>query len=308
MRRHGFFRRRQNLLALLLVGLYLGVAVAAPVLAPPDDAANPSAFRRVPGNFSSLPTPPGETLLGTAPGGLDIYYTLVWGARSALSFGLTAALGAALIGVMVGAVGGFAGGLANTALMGLTDAFLTFPTVAGVWFFRQVIFSTFPVEGSIDALSPFQTLLLHTDTMLLALILFSWMSYARLINVNIVQLKQAEYVTAARSLGVNRRRLLLRHLLPNAAAPVVVLAARDVGALVLLESAFTFIGLGGSTAWGRLIVSGRDYVIGLAGNPFAYWWTFVPVSLALIGFSVAWNLLGDGINDLLNPRSGQRSL
>jgi len=231
----------------------------------------------------------------------------VWGARSALGFGLTAALSTALIGVMVGAVGGFAGGLANTALMGMTDAFLTFPTVAAVWFFRQVIFSTFPVGGSIESFSPFQALLLRTDTMLLALILFSWMSYARLINVNIVQLKQAEYVTAARALGANRRRLLLRHLLPNAVAPVVVLVARDVGALVLLESAFTFIGRGGSTAWGVLIVSGRDYVIGLSGNPFAYWWTFVPASLALIGFSVAWNLLGDGINDLLNPRSGQRS-
>lgn len=110
MRRHNFFHRWQNLLALLLIGLVVTVAVAAPVLAPPDDpTATPSEFRRVPGNFRMTPTAPGETLLGTVPGGLDVYYTLIWGTRSALKFGLTAAILTALIGVTVGAVGGFAG-------------------------------------------------------------------------------------------------------------------------------------------------------------------------------------------------------
>lgn len=312
MRRHDFFRRWQNLLALLLVGLLVTVAVAAPLLAPPDDpTASPSEFRRVPGNFRMTPTAPGETLLGTVPGGLDVYYTLVWGTRSALKFGLTAAILTALIGVTVGAVGGFAGGLTNVTLMGVTDAFLTFPVVAGVWFLLQLIRAITPPDGIAlapsDALSTIQFLLLKVNPVLLALILFSWMAYARLINVNILQLKKAEYITAAQSLGMSRRRLLIRHLIPNAAAPVVVLVARDVGAMVLMESALTFIGLGGSTSWGVLLVAGRDYVIGLAGNPLAYWWTFLPASLSLIGFSVAWNLLGDGVNDLLNPRSGQRS-
>jgi len=98
---------------------------------------------------------------------------------------------------------------------------------------------------------------------------------------------------------------MLRHLLPNAIAPAVVLVARDVGAMVILESAFTFIGMGGNTEWGVLLVTGRDYVIGMGGNPLAYWWTFLPVSLALVFFGVGWNLLGDGLNTMLNPRTAR---
>ena len=73
-------------------------------------------------------------------------------------------------------------------------------------------------------------------------------------------------------------------------------------AMVILESAFTFIGLGGSTEWGVLLVAGRDYTIGLGGNPLTYWWTFLPATLALVFFGIGWNLLGDGLNTLLNPR------
>ena len=83
---------------------------------------------------------------------------------------------------------------------------------------------------------------------------------------------------------------------------IVVLGARDVGAMVILATAFTFIGLGGSTEWGMLLVAGRDYVIGAGGNPLTYWWVFVPTTLALILFGIGWNLLGDGLNTVLDPR------
>jgi peptide/nickel transport system permease protein len=102
--------------------------------------------------------------------------------------------------------------------------------------------------------------------------------------------------------GARNRRVILRHLLPNALSPAVVMAARDVGAVVILASAFTFIGMGQSTEWGTMLVQGRDYVIGLGGNPLSYWWVFLPVTLALILFGVGWNLLGDGLNDFLNPQ------
>lgn len=84
------------------------------------------------------------------------------------------------------------------------------------------------------------------------------------------------------------------------------LVGRDVGAMVLLESAFTFIGIGGSTEWGVLLASGRDYVIGVGGNPLTYWWTFLPATLALVFFGVGWSMLGDGLNTLLDPRQTQR--
>ncbi len=143
---------------------------------------------------------------------------------------------------------------------------------------------------------------LGLDPVLLTLILFSWMPYARITSANVVQLKQTEYVEAARSIGVRRRRIIGRHLLPNALSPVFVLGARDVGAMVILATAFTFIGLGASTEWGHMLVISRDYIIGLGGNPLTYWWAFVPTTLALIFFGVGWNLLGDGLNTVLDPR------
>ena len=159
-----------------------------------------------------------------------------------------------------------------------------------------------PIELTI-----WQELLLKSniDSIMISLILFSWMPYARLINAMVLQVKQAEFIEAARALGAPNRRIIWRHLLPNAISPAIVLAARDVGGMVILASAFTFIGLGGKIAWGVVLVGGRDYVLGLGGNPFTYWWVFLPISLALILFGISWNLLGDGLNDLLNPRSAR---
>jgi peptide/nickel transport system permease protein len=299
-----FFSRRQNLLALAIVGCYVLVAAAAPLLAPPDDPDNPSPFRVVGRASDHIPHPPSrEAPLGTLPNQLDILYTLVWGTRSALRFGLIVALTTACFGVLIGATSGYFGGRINGLVMRITDAFLTFPTIAGVWLFRQLIFPTSP---DIPATSLQRALLnLKVDPVMLTLILFSWMPYARLINASMAQLKQTGYVLAARSLGARSRRIVLRHLLPNAIAPAIVLAGRDVGGMVILESAFTFIGLGGSTEWGILLVSGRDWIIGMGGNPLTYWWVFLPATLALVLFGIGWNLLGDGLNTLLNPRASR---
>ena len=299
-----FLSRGQNLLALVVVGFYVVVAVAAPLLAPPDDPDNPTPFRVVGRATDHTPHPPSQVaLLGTLPNQWDIYYTLVWGTRSALRFGLIVALTTACFGVLIGATSGYFGGRINGVVMRITDAFLTFPTIAGVWLVKQLIFPTRPDIP----LTSLQTALLNlkVDPVMLTLILFSWMPYARLINANIAHLKQAEYVLAARSLGARNARIILRHLLPNAIAPAIVLAGRDIGGMVILESAFTFIGLGGSTEWGALLVAGRDWVIGLGGNPLIYWWVFLPATLALIFFGVGWNLLGDGLNTLLNPRTSR---
>jgi peptide/nickel transport system permease protein len=129
------------------------------------------------------------------------------------------------------------------------------------------------------------------------------MPYARIVNSLVIQLKGADYVIAAQAMGATPLHTIVRHLLPNAVAPAIVLMARDIGAVVILETAFTFIGLRGTVAWGLILVSSRDYVIGFGGNPFTYWWTFLPVALAIILFGIGWNLLGDGLNTMLNPRT-----
>jgi peptide/nickel transport system permease protein len=238
--------------------------------------------------------------LGTAPGQIDIYYSLVWGSRSALILGLTITVTTALIGILLGAVGGYAGGMFHGLTLRVTDAFLAFPVISGVWLLQQVLMPASPFAE----LSPIQQAFfnLGLSPILLTLIAFSWMPYARLTSANVMQLKQTEYVQAARSIGARRRRIIGRHLLPNVLPSVIVLGARDVGAMVILTAAFTFIGLGGSTEWGDLLAKSRDYIIGSGGNPLTYWWVFVPVTLALILFGIGWNLLGDGLNTVLDPR------
>ncbi len=128
------------------------------------------------------------------------------------------------------------------------------------------------------------------------------MPYARLVNTTVMKIKSKSYIEAARSVGVRNGRIIFRHILPNSISPAIVLAARDVGGMVLLQAVFTFIGLGGDSPWGMLLASGRDWVIGPGGGIFAYWWVFLPATLALILFGIGWNLLGDGLNDVLNPR------
>lgn len=303
-----FFSKWQNLLALTIVGFYLFVAVAAPWLAPPDDPENPSLFQLAVGRTAAIrriPAPPSEGVpLGTVSGGFNVFYSIVWGARPALRFGLAVALTTAGIGILVGAVSSYAGGVVNRLTMRITDAFLTFPAIAGVFLFNQIIK---PVSPEI-APTMFQRMFLamKLDPLMLALILFSWMPYARIINANVARLKQEEYTLAARTAGAGHLRIILHHLLPNGIAPAIVLAARDVGGMVVLEAAFTFIGVAGGSPWGILLVSGRDWIIGPGGNPLAYWWVFLPATLALIFFGIGWNLLGDGLNDALNPRVAQR--
>lgn len=302
MKRMGrYLRSGQVLAGLFIVGSFFVVAILAPQLAPPDDPDNPSRTRVVGKYYDPMPRPPTEeVLLGTAPGQLDIYYSLVWGARSVLAFGLAVTVSTALFGILVGALSGYVGGAIHGLIMRVTDAFLAFPVIAGVWLLQQVLMPASPYAD----LNPVQQAFfdLGLDPVLLTLILFSWMPYARLTSANVVQLKRTEYVEAARSIGVRRRRIIGRHLLPNALPPVIVLGARDVGAMVILATAFTFIGLGASTEWGQLLVVSRDYIIGSGGNPLTYWWVFVPTTLALIFFGVGWNLLGDGLNTVLDPR------
>lgn len=318
-----FFRSRQNLIGLLLILVFVVVAVLAPVLSPPADLANPQPFKPLDQKFQRIPEPPSpEAPLGTAPQirasvlfGIapgqdaafqwDVYHTLIWGTRSALRFGLIVTLCTAVFGVAVGAISGYIGGTFERVIMRITDAFLAFPVIAAIWLLQRAFFSwtTNVFLGVAPELNRWEMLLqrLAIDPIMLALILFSWMPYARLINVRIGQIRKAVYVQAAESLGASSWRVLFYHLLPNTISPAVVLAARDVGAMVILASAFIFIGFTGNVAWGVLLVSSRDYVIGISGNPFAYWWSFLPVSLALILFSVGWNLLGDGLNAVLNP-------
>ena len=315
-----FLSSWQNILGLAIVAFYLLMAIAAPRLSPMVDPENPSAFQIVGRITDHMPRPPSpQAPLGTLPTQVDIFHALIWGSRSALAFGLTVALLSALIGILVGAAGAYLGGWSNNISMRVTDAFLAVPLVAGLFFFQQ-LFSivVLPNGSNVNPgaawwvgqwflVSPIFPWLAGVDPMLLAFIFFLWMPYARIVNGLVLQNKETDYVHASRAMGASHARIILRHLIPNSITPAVVLVARDIGMVVLLQATFTFIGIGGNSPWGEMLVIGRNWIIGPGGNLLAWWWVFIPATLALLMFGIGWNLLGDGMNDWLNPRNASRA-
>jgi peptide/nickel transport system permease protein len=310
-----FFSSWQNILAVVAIATFAALALAAPWISPMDPK-DPGIFQHIGRAVDYAPKPPnGKALLGTLPGQYDIFHALVWGIGEALRFGLTIATISALVGVFLGAIAGYAGGLVNSFIMRVTDAFLAFPVIAGVVFIQQLVNITIvgmggyiyihPSQGKFvdlpTALSGIQAFLQRTDPLLISLILFSWMPFARLVNTLVITLKRTDFVQASRALGAGSFWIIRRHLVPHTVAPVLVLAARDVGAVVILQATFTFIGIGGNSTWGNILSIGRDWVIGPGGNLFAYWWVFMPATLLVIIFGITWNLLGDGLTQASLP-------
>lgn len=311
---HHFFSRWQNWLGFGLVLLFVVMAVAAPVLSP-QDSKSPGMFKRVGRALDHEPHPPNATsLLGTLPTQYDIFHTIVWGARDALRFGLLVAMFSALLGTFYGAIAGYAGRTINRVMMRVSDAFLAFPVIAGVVFLEQLVAIAVESSGGIFVSSwysqssitasesiPILIVLKWIDPLLFSLVIFSWMPYARLVNTIVVGLKNMEFVQAARAIGARPFYIIRRHLIPNSISPAIVLAARDVGSVVILQATFTFIHIGGNSPWGELLSLGRNYVLGPGGSLFTYWWVYIPATVAVILFGISWNLLGDGLNDMLDP-------
>ncbi len=307
----------RNLLGLLLALEFLAVALAAPLISPPDPK-NPGAFKQV-GRFTDpIPHPPGENakaVLGTLPGQYDVFHTLIWGLRDAMRFGLLVALGAFAFGVTYGAIAGYAGGGLNTLMMRVADAFLTFPPLVGAILLYQMAATSVNAMGGTYHFDPYlnrtliyfegplpflAALIDKVDPLLISLILFSWMPYARVVHTLVLTLKGTQFVQAAQALGGSSSWVLRRHVLPNSIAPAIVLAARDVGSAVILQATMSVIGLGGDSPWGITLAIARNWI---TGGILRYWWVYLPVTLAMILFGATWNLIGDGLNDALTPQT-----
>jgi peptide/nickel transport system permease protein len=310
-----FFRHWRNWLGPILLVYLAAIAIAAPNIAPQEDPSNPQTLLQVGDNTDTLPHPPSvQALLGTLSGQYDVWFTLIWGLRQAFQFGLMVTIITAVFGIIYGGISAYFGGLVNNVMMRIADAFMAIPVIAIIVFVQQIIIilmtnlgawfdiwreHSWYMQGANLALQEF---LVKIDPVMWSLILFSWMPYARLVNASVLRLRNVEFITSARSLGAGHLRILLRHMLPNAISPEIVLAARDVGGMVIIQATFTFIGLGGNSPWGDLLARARNWVVGPGGNPLVYWWTYIPATLLLILFSVSWNFLGDSLNERLNPR------
>ena len=240
-------------------------------------------------SFSPVPQGPeaSGTLLGTTSGGYDIYYGLVWGARTAFFIGVAVVGFGLIVGIIVGSIAGYFGGWIDNALMRLID----------------VVFS---VPGIVLAMVIVTVLGQNLVNVMIALAIVQWAGYARILRGDILQVKEQDYVASARALGARGLGIIFKHVLPNSIGSLVIVASLDIGAVVLSAAALSFLGLGapvGFADWGQMINFARNWILGPPGNPWAYWFVSFWPGLIIVLFVMAWNLLGDAYRDVLDPRS-----
>ena len=288
---------------LIILGFAI-IAVAAPQIAPPEEGESPYYLPR--DGFKSAPLPPNENHpLGTLPRQYDIFYGIIWGTRIAFLVGLTITLGRTLIGGLLGLASGYFGGFLDALLMRFTDAFMAIPAVAAA----AILYALFGEIG--QQMKPSQSLLgsRNEQIIIIALVAFGWMQYTRLLRANVISEREKEYVQAAISIGTPKGRILFKHLLPNSIRGLLVLITSDIGAMVATVSVFYFIGLIGESPfgyladWGLMLSASRDWIVSGSNKPFEYWYTYVPASGAIVLFTVGWSMIGDGLRDLLDPRT-----
>jgi peptide/nickel transport system permease protein len=306
----------------LLVG-FIVIAIIGPWIAPPpENARDPYMIPR--DGFGTEPSSPSDKHpLGTTEGQYDIYYGVIWGTRTAFRIGVVITVCTTVMGLFIGSISAYYGGWLDEILMRITEVFQAFPfllaaitltsvlqTIYGrgeagplMFLARVLAFFTFG-HNLTESLDPIQLGIL---TGMLAIIIFGWMTYARVIRGNILAVKEFDYALAARTVGARDMRILFRHLLPNAVFPVLVIASMDIGSYVLTFAALSFLGLGaqrGYADWGQMISFARNWIPSLA----QHWYIIVYPGVAIVLFVLAWNLVGDALRDILDPRlTGSRA-
>lgn len=279
-------KNKNSLIGFIIIILFFLIAVFAPILAPVQNKNNP--YQMPQASFQVNPTAPNmHNLFGTTENQYDIYYGIVWGTRMAFKVGLSVVFVALLIGIIIGGAAGFFGSWIDEILMRLTDIVFAVPSMV----LAMVIAAM---------LGP------DLKNMMIAITIVSWPSYARLIRGDVMSVKEREFISATKALGASKRRIFLRHILPNAIYPVVIVASLDIGYIVLTAASLSFLGLGSQTGtadWGQLVALSRNWILGTHGNAFEYWYTLVIPGGALLLFVLAWNMLGDAFRDILDPRT-----
>lgn len=256
---------------MVIIGVFVALAILAPVLAPYEPQQQKLSQR--------LKPPTSEHIMGTDQLGRDMWSRLLYGARISLTIGLVVVLSAGIFGTTIGLVSGYAGGVVDEVLMRITDIFFSFPA----------LILAMAIAG---ALGP------DLVNAMIAIAVVSWPVYARLVRAQVLSLRRREFIEAAEAVGVPTPRLLWRHLLPNTLAPILVQASFDMGAAILAAAGLSFIGFGAqppTPEWGVMISEGRKYV---GTHP---WLSLFP-ALAILMTVAAFNLIGDGLRDALDPR------
>lgn len=266
-----FLRNRLALIGLTIVALIVFMAIAAPLLAPNgyDHQVYENAYL-----FPGLAHP-----MGTDGLGREVWHRVVFGARVSLLVGVLSQVWAYVVGVALGALAGFRGGRVDYLIMRLVDAMAAFPALL----FAILVMSA--LGGGLWQL-------------MLAIGLTNWITACRLTRAQLLQLRESEYVTAARATGAGSTHIVLTHLLPNALSPLIVGLTMGIPAAIFAEAGLSFLGLGLNPpipSWGQMVSEGRDYI-----NYYWYMAVFPALSIALMMLGFTW--LGDGLRDALDPR------
>lgn len=269
-----FARNRLAMLGLALVLMLVLVAVLAPWIAP-----YPPTIGELSGR---LQPPSAQHWFGTDDQGRDILSRLMHGSRITLYVVVLVAVLAAPIGLLVGTAAGYAGGWVDAVLMRITDIFLAFP--------RLILALAF-----VAALGP------GIENAVIAIAITSWPPYARIARAETLTIRQADYINAVKLLGAGPVRIVLRHVMPMCVPSVIVRVTLDMAGIILTAAGLGFLGLGAQPPmpeWGAMIAAGRAYVLD-------QWWVAAAPGAAIFIVSLAFNLLGDGLRDALDPKAAR---
>ncbi|HEY4606720.1 MAG TPA: ABC transporter permease [Acidimicrobiia bacterium] len=275
------FSRGSTVFGATLIVLMLAMAIFAPLLV--DE--NPRGAYQMPRDLTAVAVPPGTDghPLGTTRLGGDVLYGVVWGARLSLQLSIYVVGGAVLMGLVVGCTAGIIGGKVDAFLMRVVDIFLAIPALIFPLAIAAILGPSF-------------------INIVVALAVIMWARYARIIRSQILQVREEDYVDAARVVGDSKFGIIRRDILPNSLTPVAVQATLDMGHAVLFGATLAFIGLSvaGQAEWGTLVSEGQADII--AGR----WWTSTFPGLMVFLWALSFNLVGDGLRDVLDPRTEGR--
>jgi peptide/nickel transport system permease protein len=259
---------------LIVIAAWIVIAVIASAIAPSDPLAQ---------NVNVRLTAPNDVYpFGTDELGRDVFSRVLYGARVTMPAGIAVVVIGSIIGTIVGGVAGYLGGVWDESLMRISELFMAFPTI-------------------ILALAITAALGPDIRNAILALVVVWWPPYARLVRGLVLEVKTQEYVTAVKSVGARGMYTLFRTIIPNCIAPAIILATLDIGTAILTFAGLSFLGLGAdpsSPEWGRMVSIGIDF--------FNQWWMWLFPGLAIASLVLAFNFLGDGLRDLLDPRMRKR--
>jgi len=268
-------RNRAAVFGLFVIVLFILFALLAPFLAASDPLST---------GKDSFHKPDSSYLMGTDDLGRDIFSGVLWGARTSIMVGLLAALTATVIGVIIGALSGYYGGITDDILMRITEFFLVIPR----FFLVLVIVALF---GS------------SIWNVIIVIGILSWPVTARLVRVEYLSIKEKEFVEGARAIGASDFRIILSHILPNATPPIIVSGSLQIARAILLEAGLSFLGLGdpNQISWGVMLYNAQRFL------RYA-WWTATFPGIAIFLVVMGFNLIGDGLNDALNPKQKGKEL